>query len=173
MAFEFTNSNGNTISVDHEPSDLIAYRFADDPLSWYNGSDKEAETISRVHGISYPKLMELRRSPEFKDAAEEYLENNGYEMNEENLEQAGVLGEKRRVVKHDPRSSKHVIWDEIVSETKDEVVLRIHPPIENEFSGKTKNDLIKEILSLRSQVSEEEAAAEESEEMGSEEMGEE
>jgi len=157
MAFEFTNSNGNQISIDHEPSDLIAYRFADDPLSWYNGSDKEAETISRIHGISYPKLMELRRSPEFKEAVEEYLENNGYEVNEENLEQAGVLGEKRQVVRHDPRASKHVIWGEMVSETEDEVVIRKYPPIENEFSGKSKKDLITEILSLRSQVGDEDA----------------
>ena len=150
MAFDFTNSNGNMVSIDHEPSDLIAYRFADDPLSWYNGSDKEAETISRIHGISYPKLMELRRSTEFKEAVEEYLENNGYEVNDENFEQAGVLGEKRQVVRHDPRASKHTVWGELVSETEDEIVIRKYPPIENEFGGRSKKDLIKEILSLRS-----------------------
>ena len=158
MAFEFTNSNGNLISIDNEPSDLIAYRFADDPLSWYNGSDKDADTISRLNGISYPKLMELRRSPEFKEAVEEYLDNNDYEVNEENAVQAGVLGEKRQVVRHDPRASKHVVWGELVSETDDEVVIRKYPPIENEFSGKTKKDLITEILSLRSQVGDEDTA---------------
>lgn len=149
MAFEFTNSKGNAVSMEQNPLDLIALRFQEEPVSWYNSSNKNVKTIAKLHGIAYPKLMELRRSPEFKVVAEEYLSANGEEVNDKNLELAGVLGEKRKVVKHDPRASKHIIWGEIVRETDDEVVIRKYPPIENEFANKSKRELVQMVLEAR------------------------
>jgi len=152
MAFEFTKEDGKTSSIEQDPNNLIALRFGDNPMSWYNSKSKSIETVVNTQNVAYPKIMHLRRSPEFKAVAETFLQNNGYELNEANLRQAGVLGEKKKVVRHDPRASKHIIWGEIISESDNEIVIRTYPPLKNEFANRSKKELTEEILTLRDEV---------------------
>ena len=148
MAFEFTYEE-KPLSIEEDINELIAMRFGDNPVSWYNSKNKHIQTIVNSTGISYPKIMKMRRSPEFKEAAEDFLTNNGREVDAIMLRQAGVLGEKRQIVRHDPRASKHVIWGELVLETEDEVVIRKYPPLKNEFANKSKKELIAMVIESR------------------------
>ena len=149
MAFDFTNEKGNIVSIEQAPEELIVMRFEDTPVSWYNGANKEANTIQSVTRISYPKLMELRRSPEFKASVEAFLLNNGHSETDKNLEQAGVLGEKRTINRHHPDAKKITVWGNIVEETDTRIVIEKLPVLENEFAGKNKSDLIKMVMAAR------------------------
>lgn len=159
MAFDFTNEKGETESIEEDINEIIALRFSDDPMSWYNSKNKHIVTIVNSRNISYPKVMKMRRSPEFKGAAEAFLLNNGYEVDDIMLKKAGVLGEKRQIVRHDPRASKHVIWGEIVSQTEKEVVIRTYPPLKNEFANLTKRQLQNMYIELREQQEDSEEVA--------------
>ena len=149
MAFDFTNEKGNIVNIEQPVEELLLMRFEETPVSWYNGANKEAHTIQSATRISYPKLMELRRSPEFKLAAEAFLINNGYEETNDNLEQAGVLGEKKTISRHHPDAKKIVVWGNIIDETDTRVVIEKLPVLENEFAGKNKSDLIKMVMAAR------------------------
>lgn len=152
QVFKYTNESGKPAEINKNPEDLIAMRFQDPPIPWYDGSDKEKETIARKEGISWPRLTGLRRSPEFKNVVETFLEKNGHDVNEDNIIHAGWLDKKRSNAKRHPDSEKFVVWGKLVEETDDRIVIEKLPDVEDEHKGKTRRDLIAEIEAMKAKM---------------------
>lgn len=147
--FSYTSESGKSLKIDKDPMELIAMRFQDPPVSWYDGADKEKKTIARMEAISWPRLTNLRRSPEFKLACETFLEKNGHEVTDENIDKAGWLPEKRTNAKRHPDAEKITVWGKIVSETDEEIVVQKLPDLEDEHKGKSRGDLIAQIEEMK------------------------
>ena len=148
--FEYHNEENEYTTSEINIEDIFNARLGEgDPLSWYNGSDREADTIIKRLGINHPTLSEIRRSREFKVALENYLTNNGIEINEKTLKTGGVLGEKRTLTKRHPDAEKFTIWGKLLEETDDYIKIQKLKPIANPFTGVARADLIRQILELQ------------------------
>lgn len=98
VEFQVTNPLDNsvkTLNLAAHPSEGIKARHERD-LPFYN-KDSERETVAQLLGIDYPKQESLRRSPEFADEVDTYIESqDGLQDNEETRKRLGVMPAERK-----------------------------------------------------------------------------
>jgi len=153
MAFRFTNTKGEEQVIALDPNSVIQDRFSDTPLPWYDGKYPDKDTISKKYGVPYPRIQEMRRSPEFKEIALNFLQVRNMETNTQELTKVGVLGEKKSGIRYHPDAEKYVIWGKMIEDTDDRVVIQKLPNIYENFVGKSRAELRDEILEKNEEIS--------------------
>jgi len=153
MVFKFTDTKGQKQSAELDPTSIIEDRYCENPLPWYDGRYPEKETIATRYGLAYQKIQDMRRSPEFKEIALNFLQVRNLGTSPEELTKAGVLGEKKAGIRYHPNAEKYVVWGKMIENTEERVVIQKLPNIYEKFVGKSRSDLRDEILEMNEEIS--------------------